>query len=53
MINASDDNLLFFIVDRSYVFTRRSTLNDRSAVALVTGVAGNLFRPARWAGRNT
>jgi hypothetical protein len=38
MINASDDNLLLFIVDRTYVFTRRSTLNDRSAVALVTGI---------------
>jgi hypothetical protein len=37
-INASDDNLSLFIVDRTYVFNRRSTLNDRSVVALVTGI---------------
>ena len=34
-INASNDNLSLFIVDRTYVFDRRSTLNDRSAVDFV------------------
>jgi hypothetical protein len=44
MINASDDNLLLFIVDRTYAFTRRSTLNDRSAVARVTGIVNMIHK---------
>jgi hypothetical protein len=53
MINASDDNLLLFIVDRTYVFTRRSTLNDRSAVALVTGIVNMIHKMVSIEGHST
>jgi hypothetical protein len=52
-INASDDNLSLFIVDRTYVFNRRSTLNDRSAVALVTGIVNMIHKMVSIEGYST
>jgi hypothetical protein len=53
MFNASDDNLSLFIVDRTYVFNRRNTLNDRSAVALVTGIVNMIYKMVSIEGYST
>jgi hypothetical protein len=52
-INASDDNLWLFIVGRTYVFNRRSTLNDRSVVALVTGIVNMIHKMVSIEGYST
>jgi len=39
--------------DHGYVSHVVNTCQSFPRSGLITGVAGNLFRPARWAGRNT
>ena len=42
-----------FIVDRTYVFNRRSTLKDRSAEALVTGIVNMIHKMVSIEGYST
>ena len=41
------------MVDLTYVFNLRSTLNDRSAVALVTGIVNMMLKTASTEGYST
>jgi hypothetical protein len=51
--SAKTFNLSLFIVDRTYVFNRRSTLNDRSAVALVTVIVNMIHKMVSIEGYST